>query len=168
MHIASIETHPVRIPLKAAYRMISALGRHEESQFVLVRLLTDSGLEGAGEASATVRWSGETVWGVQSLIDRVLSPLLAGIELDPARPLESIAAIDGRMDRADTTDNEAVAWAWLTSQFDRLPLFRSVSLEANSEYYVRVRAHTAPRNAPFVWPWQGDDVVGLMKFTFIR
>jgi hypothetical protein len=31
-----------------------------------------------------------------------------------------------------------------------------------------VRAHTAPRNAPFVWPWQGDDVVGLMKFTFIR
>jgi hypothetical protein len=76
--------------------------------------------------------------------------------------------VDGRMERADTTDNEAVAWAWLTAQFDRLPLFRSVSLETNSEYYVRVRAHTAPRNASFVWPWQGDDVVGLMKFTLIR
>ena len=82
MKIAAIETHPVRIPLKPAYRMISALGRHEESQFVLVRLLTDDGLEGAGEASVTVRWSGETVWGVQALIDRVLAPLLVGQELD--------------------------------------------------------------------------------------
>jgi L-Ala-D/L-Glu epimerase len=100
MRIAAIETHPVRVPLKPAYRMISALGRHEESQYVLVRLLTDDGLEGAGEASATVRWSGETVWGVQALIDRVLAPLAVGIELDPAKPLESIAALDCRMDSA--------------------------------------------------------------------
>src|SRR3989442_420502 len=60
MQIAAIETHPVRVPLKPAYRMISALGRHDESQFVLLKLLTDTGLEGAGEATATVRWSGET------------------------------------------------------------------------------------------------------------
>lgn len=98
MHIASIETYPVRIPLKPAYRMISALGRHEESQFVLVRLLTDDGLEGAGEASATIRWSGETVWGVQALIERVLAPLLIGMEFDVARPLECITAIERRMD----------------------------------------------------------------------
>src|SRR5437773_3673995 len=100
IRIASIETYPVRVPLKPAYRMISALGRHDESQFVLVRLLTDSGLEGAGEASATVRWSGETVWGVQALIDRVLAPLIIGLELDPAQPLESIAALDRLMDKA--------------------------------------------------------------------
>jgi L-Ala-D/L-Glu epimerase / N-acetyl-D-glutamate racemase len=98
MHIASIETHPVRIPLKPAYRMISALGRHEESRFVLVRLLTDDGLEGAGEASITVRWSGETVWGAAALIDRVLSPLLVGQELNASQPLESIAALDRRLD----------------------------------------------------------------------
>jgi muconate cycloisomerase len=100
MHITSIESHPVRIPLKPAYRMISALGRHEESRFVLVRLLTDSGLEGAGEASITVRWSGETAWGAAALIDRVLAPLLNGMELDPSQPLECIAAIDRRMDAA--------------------------------------------------------------------
>src|SRR5262245_24637412 len=63
IRIQSIETYPVRIPLKPAYRMVSALGRHEESSFVLVRLLTTAGVEGAGEASITVRWSGETVWG---------------------------------------------------------------------------------------------------------
>lgn len=100
LRIGSLETHPVRVPLKPAYRMISALGRHDESQFVLVRLLTDDGLEGAGEATATVRWSGETVWGVQALIDRVLAPLVSGMEIDPAQPLESIAAIDRKMDAA--------------------------------------------------------------------
>ena len=47
MRIASIETHPVCVPLKPAYRMISALGRHDESQFVLVKLLTDTGLAAA-------------------------------------------------------------------------------------------------------------------------
>ena len=76
--------------------------------------------------------------------------------------------IDGRMGAAETTDSEQVAWAWLTSQFEKLPLFSSVRLESNGEYYVRVRAHAAPRNASFVWPWQGDDVVGFMKFTLIR
>src|SRR5262245_58868042 len=100
LRIDRIETHPVRVALKPAYRMISALGRHDESQFVLVRLLTDSGIEGAGEASATVRWSGETVWGVQAVIDRVLAPLVIGLELDPARPLASIEALDRRMDAA--------------------------------------------------------------------
>jgi L-alanine-DL-glutamate epimerase-like enolase superfamily enzyme len=100
MKIAAIETHPVRIPLKPAYRMISALGKHWESHFVLVRLLTDDGLEGAGESSVTVRWSGETVWGVQALIDRILAPLVVGKELDVSQPLESIAAIDRLMDQA--------------------------------------------------------------------
>jgi len=100
MRIASLETYPVTIQIKPAYRMISALGRHEESSFVLVRLLTDEGAEGAGEASLTVRWSGETVWGTQALIDRVLAPLVNGMELDPAQPLASVAALDKRMDAA--------------------------------------------------------------------
>jgi hypothetical protein len=76
--------------------------------------------------------------------------------------------LDWRPGEWHTTDREEVAWAWVTTQFDRLPLFRGVSLEDNAEYYVRVRAHTSPRNASFVWPWQGDDVVGLAKFTFFR
>ncbi|CAN5666574.1 hypothetical protein BH24ACI5_BH24ACI5_17170 [soil metagenome] len=76
--------------------------------------------------------------------------------------------VDGRMERPDTTDSEELAWKWLTDQFDRLPLFSSVTLESNGEYYVRVSAHAAPRNAAFVWPWRGDDVVAFTKFTLIR
>jgi hypothetical protein len=76
--------------------------------------------------------------------------------------------LDDRMERPDTTDSEEVAWKWLTNQFDRLPLFSSVKLESNGEYYIRVSAHAAPRNAAFVWPWRGDDVVAFTKFTLIR
>jgi hypothetical protein len=76
--------------------------------------------------------------------------------------------IDGRIDRAETMDREESAWAWLTNQFEKMPLFRSLALEVNGEYYVRVRAHSTPRNMSFVWPWQADDVVGLAKFTFMR
>ena len=75
---------------------------------------------------------------------------------------------DGHTDDYRTTDKEEVALAWVTTQFERLALFHNLRLEDNAEYYVRVRAHRSPRNASFVWPWQGDDVVGLAKFTFFR
>jgi hypothetical protein len=76
--------------------------------------------------------------------------------------------LDGRMDDATTTDREETAWSWLTSEFEKLSLFRSTELERNAEYYVRVRMHSTPRNATFIWPWQGHDVVGLANFTVIR
>lgn len=98
MRITRIDTFPVRIPLKPERHMISALGRHEVSEYVLVRLSTDVGIDGAGEATVLPRWSGETVWGAQALIDRVLGPHLVGC--DPT----DIAAIAAVMDQA-TEDN---------------------------------------------------------------
>jgi len=76
--------------------------------------------------------------------------------------------VDGRMDWADTTQKEDEAWHWLTSDFARLSLFRGVPLEANAEYYVRVRANASPRNKSFIWPWAADDAVGFAKFTFVK
>jgi hypothetical protein len=73
---------------------------------------------------------------------------------------------DGHMEKVETLDREESARAWLT-EFDKLPLFNSGLLELNSEYYLRVRARTTPRNASFVWPWEGG-IPGLAKFTFIR
>ena len=73
---------------------------------------------------------------------------------------------DGRLERADTVDREDVARDWLTS-FDKLPLFSSDLLERNAEYYLRIRAHTMPRNASFVWPWERG-IAGLAKFTFLQ
>ncbi len=128
MKIAAIETHPVGIPLKPAYRMISALGKHWESQFVLVRLLTDDGLVGAGEASATVRWSGETAWGVVAVIERVFAPLLVGQSLDPCEPLASIAAIDRQMD-------QSAAHNWFAKSAIEMACWDAMGKAANKPVY---------------------------------
>jgi len=92
VRIERIETIPVRIPLKPERRMVSALGKHDVSEFLLVRVFTDDGYEGVGEATVTPRWSGETVFGAKAMIDHVLSKVVIGC--DPA----AIADIDERMD----------------------------------------------------------------------
>ena len=94
MKITRITTHPVRIPLRPEYRMVSALGRHEVSEYLLVRVETDAGIDGVGEATIMSRWSGETVWGAQAIVDRVFTPLLIGVD-----PFD-IPAVDGIMDAA--------------------------------------------------------------------
>jgi L-alanine-DL-glutamate epimerase-like enolase superfamily enzyme len=94
MKITRIETYPVEIPIKPERRIISSLGEHVVSRYVLVRVLTDNGLEGAGEATVMPRWSGETVWGAKAIIDHVFAPLLIGC--DPT----DINELDRRMDAA--------------------------------------------------------------------
>jgi hypothetical protein len=76
--------------------------------------------------------------------------------------------LDGRIERADTTEREEEVRAWLTADFDKLQLFSRAPLEANGEYYVRVRVHTTPGTASFVWPWMRSGVTSLAKFTFIQ
>ncbi|MCA9177526.1 MAG: muconate cycloisomerase [Planctomycetales bacterium] len=92
MKIEQIEAIPCRIPLTPERRMVSALGRHEVSDFVLVRLRTDTGAEGVGEATVTPRWSGETAWSVEALITRLFGPALHGVEV------ADLAEINRRMD----------------------------------------------------------------------
>ncbi len=96
MKITHLETHPVRIPLKPERRMVSALGQHAVSEYLLVRLRTDAGIDGMGEATVTPRWSGETVWGAMAIVERVFAPLLIGC--DP----HDVVEIDRRMDAACT------------------------------------------------------------------
>lgn len=92
MKIVGLETFPTRIPLKPERRMVSALGKHEVSDYLLIRLATDQGVYGVGEATVTPCWSGETVWGAQALIRDVLAPVLIG-----ADPLDTLD-VDSRMD----------------------------------------------------------------------
>ena len=77
-------------------------------------------------------------------------------------------AVDGRIEFADKTNKEDVAWAALTRDFARMSLFRGTALEPNADYYVRVRANASPRSSGFVWPWEGDHAMGFAKFTFVK
>ena len=108
---------------------------------------------------------GAAVW-----LDRTLesSTVSAAVRYDNlARRYHVTLTADGRLEASRTLDREDQVREWLT-RFDRLDLFNRVRLEPNAEYYVRVRARTTPRNTAFVWPWQGTDVAGLAKFTFLR
>jgi hypothetical protein len=103
-------------------------------------------------------------------LDRTIqsSTVSAAVRYDNlARRYHVTLNADGRTEDSRTLERESLAREWLT-RFDRLDLFSNARLEPNAEYYVRVRARTTPRSASFVWPWQGTDVSGLAKFTFLR
>lgn len=79
MKITRIETIPIRVPLNPALAIRSGRGgAHTESPFLIVRVHTDAGLIGLGEASCTPRWSGEDQVTGAHLIHTYLEPLLVG------------------------------------------------------------------------------------------
>jgi muconate cycloisomerase len=77
--ITRIETIPIRVPLKPQFAIRSGRGGgHSVSPFLLVKIHTDAGLMGIGEASCTPRWSGEDQFTGAHLIRTYLEPLLLG------------------------------------------------------------------------------------------
>jgi hypothetical protein len=76
-----------------------------------------------------------------------------------------VRTIDGRVEEAQVVEDDGEVRQLVTT-ITRLALFRAVKLEANREYYVRVRAEVRPRNAAFPWPWAGGRSAQT-KFTFI-
>ena len=76
-----------------------------------------------------------------------------------------VRTIDGRVEDAQVVEDDADVRQLVTS-INRASLFRGVKLEANREYYIRVRADIRPRNAAFPWPWSGGRSAQT-KFTFI-
>lgn len=78
MKIARIETIPVNVPLKPDMTTKTAHGEHVVSPYVVVRIHTDEGLVGLGEATLAPRWSGETSPGCVAVINGLFAPLLIG------------------------------------------------------------------------------------------
>ena len=79
LKITRIETIPIRVPLKPEFAIRSGRGgSHTVSPFLLVKVHTDEGIIGVGEASCTPRWSGEDQITGAHLIRTYLEPLLIG------------------------------------------------------------------------------------------
>ncbi len=72
--------------------------------------------------------------------------------------------VDGRVEEATVTEDEAVAGRWLTT-LTRLPLCGTSKLDPSRDYYVRVSARMRPRHASLVG-WV-NAITGQSKFTFI-
>jgi hypothetical protein len=76
--------------------------------------------------------------------------------------------VDGRGEEPRLTENEEQVREWMTV-FRQLPVFDTRQLEANAEYYVRVRARTRPRvNWLLFWPWEHGAPTGEARFTLIQ
>ena len=74
--------------------------------------------------------------------------------------------LDGRVEANKVTEDEDEVRRWLTG-LDSVQLFATAGLEANTEYYVRVRARTQPNDSWFRWPWDRGLVSATANFTFI-
>jgi muconate cycloisomerase len=78
MKIASIEAIPVRVPLKPEMRTRTAHGDHDTSDYVVIKVHTDEGQVGLGEATVAARWSGETSASCVAAITDLIAPALVG------------------------------------------------------------------------------------------
>lgn len=78
MKITSITTYTVEVPIRKELMITSSLGTHSVTRLVLLRLETDEGVTGIGEATVTPRWSGETAYGAKAIIDQYLAPAMIG------------------------------------------------------------------------------------------
>lgn len=94
MKIIQVEPIPINVPLKQGLTTKTAHGEHIDSPYVLVRVHTDEGLIGLGEATVAPRWSGETSASCIEALNTLLAPVLVGE--DPTR----VSFLRQRMDRA--------------------------------------------------------------------
>src|SRR5262249_44479750 len=93
MKITRVEPIPVCVPLKKGLTTKTAHGEHVVSPYVIVRVHTDGGLVGLGEATLAPRWSGETSRSCVAAVEELIGPALVG--QDPSR----ITVLRATMDR---------------------------------------------------------------------
>lgn len=78
MKITRIEPIPVCVPLKKHMTAKTAHGEHATSPYVIVKVHTDEGIVGLGEATISGLWSGETQAGCVAAIAEYITPVLLG------------------------------------------------------------------------------------------
>jgi len=80
MKITSLETIRVNVPLKPHMTAKTSHGEHSTSPYLIVRIHTDEGLVGLGEATLSPLWSGETVPGCKAILEDLIAPVLIGLD----------------------------------------------------------------------------------------
>lgn len=93
MRITAVEVHKISLNVNPALAIVSAAGKHPESNYLIVVICTDDGTVGFGEATLAPVWSGETQGGAEIAIRQILAPALIG--KDP----QDVRALAATMDR---------------------------------------------------------------------
>ena len=92
MKITRIETIPVEVPLKQGMTTKTAHGEHITSPYVILKVHTDEGIFGLGEATVAPRWSGETSRGCVAVVGELFDPALRGT--DPLAITQACSTMD--------------------------------------------------------------------------
>jgi L-Ala-D/L-Glu epimerase len=152
--IAAIDVVPARLPLREPF--VIAYAVYPDVQTVLVRLRTDEGAEGWGEATPDPFVTGETWSGTAATIRDTLAPALLG--LDAWDRDAALRALDARLDGApaakaalDIALHDLVArvldiplWALLGGRSKpHLEISRVVSMLAPEEMARAAERHVA-------------------------
>lgn len=83
MRIANLETTPYALPFREPY--VSARGRLERRELLLVRLRTDEGLVGLGEAAPLALRGGASLAAIEEELRGAVAPALAGADVGGLR-----------------------------------------------------------------------------------
>ena len=141
---------------------------------VLVTFSLDGGM--TDEMKAVVQSGLRTVFTytvelkmkVPAWVDRTVATAVVSTSVDYdnlTRRHTVSQARNGRVEQSSVVENPEQV-AQMVTNFERLALFDTKTLEPNREYYVLVRADARPRGSAGLWPWSGT-ASGLARFTFI-
>jgi hypothetical protein len=103
-------------------------------------------------------------------LDRTLGSLVvaSSVKFDNLTGVYQVSkSQDGHVVWSERTQDDSAVRTWMTT-FDQVALVPAEPLEANADYYVRVRMQASPRRTLPIWPWSGDAATGRADFTFIR
>jgi muconate cycloisomerase len=88
MKITRVETIPIQVPMNPKVAIKSGRGGwHDVSKYILVKIHTDEGIVGLGEAAVTPKWSGEDQTTAAHYVNNYFAPLLVG-EDAPQNPTQ--------------------------------------------------------------------------------
>lgn len=84
MIIKDLEVFPLSLPMKQSFQISGGTvgDSNQGAPHVYVKIVSDEGFEGWGEARPSHRWSYETIETVVSTIQRYIKPLLIGMKVD--------------------------------------------------------------------------------------
>lgn len=154
MKITAIEPIPILVPLSQGLTTKTAHGEHIDSPYVLVKVHTDEGLIGVGEATLAPRWSGETSPGCVAVLRDVLAPAIIGS--DP-RDVRDIARRMGKAVRLNPFARAAVEMAcWdLAGKAAGVPAYRMLGgrVRESAPMKMVVGAFEVPKAVALAQRW---------------
>jgi muconate cycloisomerase len=92
IRIQHIDARVMDHPVRQEGAIVSSLGRHTSSRYLVVTVRDQQGACGYGEATTAPIWSGESAETAKWMIDHILGPLIVDAQLD--HPSDAIALFD--------------------------------------------------------------------------